>query len=204
MFPSIEKTILIVVLIVAVIIGICVLLKYILPVLGKSKTKVVGIIMNSKNPIMHLRGLVFSLGLTSVLYFLYHVLGLKPESLPILILASIVSIILIFIPSLLIREQTYNFSKKLQLIDLSREMQVLIFELKNDRTENPKQSIRSILIKYNFDELCLGKIYKKLVDIYSTQYITNGDICNILINTLNHNILDNHPDLRMHDFNPKP
>ncbi len=204
MFPDIEQTMLRVVLTVAVILGIWIIFKYIYPAISKSNTQTVRIIVDSKSPIIHLRNLTIWLAITSGLYFLYHCYNPNPESLPLLIAATVISIILLFIRSLLIREQTYNCGRKLQLIELSREIQILIYDLTNNREGNHHQTIRSILVKYDFDELCLCKIYEKLLDIYSTKNIENKDICTKLVNTLNHNILDSHPDLRMHDFNPHP
>ncbi len=203
MFTDIEKTIGIVVIIVAAILAIWVILKYVLPVIGNSNTKTVRIIVDSKSPIIHFKNLTKALTATSAGYLLYHYFDPNPESLPLLIAATVISIILIFIRSLLIREQTYNFGRKLQLIELTREIQIFIFDLTNNRVGNHHQTIRSILVKYDFDELSLPKIYDKLVDIYSDINVENEDIRTKLINTLNHNILDNHPDLRIQVFNPE-
>ncbi len=181
------------------ILGVMIVLTIILPFFTNSRR--LKIILSSGTPRGDVKRIFLLLAISAGLYWIYDALELGQDIL--IFSMTMISIIFVILRSLILRSQSYNFTNKLQVTDLAREIQILIFDLGNDKQVNPKEAIRSILIKYNFNELALDALYSDLVGYYKTPIYDKGQFLISLRNSLTINILMDHPELRVVDFNPE-
>ncbi len=182
------------------ILGVMIVLTIILPFFTNSRR--LKIILSSGTPTSEAIRIFFLLLLAGALYWIYDYIELGQSIL--IFSMTMISIIFVVLRSLILRAQAYNFTQKLQIKDLTREIQILIYDLGNDPEVNPKEAIRSILIKYNLKELSLDDQYDDLVSYYQ-EPINDHDLFIITLrNSLLNNILNDHPTLRVSEFNPLP
>ncbi len=191
-----------------VVIMIVIVFISILPKFSNSDRPVFNNILKSKNPLKHLLWTSVLAVITVALYFV--VIKIYPAeenpaigNYPVIILTTLLTFILMIMRSLFISEQSYTFGKKLQLAELIKEIQIFIFDLDTNNVDQSKQSLRTIIIKYNFDELGLSITYKRLVECYKADTFDKNTLLPVLDNFLGNSYLKNQPALKRCDFDLK-